>query len=107
MTQSEKPAMSRGVRGAAMNRLRCRMFGCVDNNYNVCDRCGGEIYGDFIFSEEAVLWLIIDRWHRFRRWLAFTVWPPRCPECGAAMKRREWEYGCCERERCRASWLPF
>jgi hypothetical protein len=88
-------------------KLRCKLWGCIDNNYGACDRCGSEVYGGFIHIGESLLWPITDRWERLRKCIANTIDPPRCPECERRMKRREWSYGCCERPECRSTYVPF
>lgn len=86
-------------------RLRCSLFGCITGKFPCCDRCGADIYGNFI--ERGWLSPLFTAWWRLRR--KFTRGPffgrRKCIQCG------KWYWlgyddGLCSEE-CHDVWLPF
>lgn len=88
-------------------RLRCVWFGCVENEFSNCDRCGCHLH-DGGFIDRGKLAPLFDWWWRVRLWARYKCWPwNRCTQCGKRLGlRRPVSDEFCS-EKCHDAWLPF
>lgn len=82
-------------------RIKCKLFGCIDNGHGDCDRCGAWIYDSFITVDMSLLMPMVFRLER--AWVSIAG--AKCSECG----KRYWlerHRPCCSPE-CFDKWIPF